>query len=157
MTLIPYETKLKRFREEQERKRNKDMSKSHRKEIAKRLKQEIDACTDPETLIRLTTQYAKVLPKQRRTRKLVEKTPITQPDRLSKRRDTGTEVDRLADAEWLLHDTVLQIEAKCRARGGWLKLTRAEKDTIKAEVIGKLTAEERAAIEALGTRSTGVA
>ncbi len=114
------------------------MSKTNRREVAKRLTQEISVTTDTDTLIRLTRQLAKVLPKQRRTRKLVERPkPI---DGL-----------KMPDGRKTLNRLVLQIEEKCKGRGGWLALKRVEKDALLAEAKATLSAEERAAIEALGT------
>jgi hypothetical protein len=55
------------------------------------------------------------------------------------------------DGNQLANRLVVQIEGKCRARGGWNALTRAEKDALLAEAKKNLTAEERAAIEALNT------
>lgn len=55
-----FEKKLARFRKEQERKK---MSKSYRREVAKKLKEKIDTATDPMVIAKLADTLAKYLPK----------------------------------------------------------------------------------------------
>ncbi len=78
-----------------------------KREIAKRLEQEIAVTTDPKTLIELTRQLAKMQPKQRLRRKPVEvkkSNPIPKPTR------TGSAVDDLSEEERLNHDVVIRAE-----------------------------------------------
>ena len=108
------------------------MSEHQINEVLKRFKEEIKKTTDPETLLKLTAEYTK-LRKQKRARKPTVAS-TTQP----------------TDGARLTHHLVVQIEAKCKGRGGWLKLSRAEKDALLAEAKATLSAEERAAVEAFG-------
>jgi hypothetical protein len=122
------------------------MSKSYRKEVLKRLQQELDATTDTKEIIRISNAIAKLTPtpKQRRTRKAsgAPKTVsrFTEP--------TGTTVDQLSEGARIVHHLVLLAEQKCKGRDGWLALTRAEKDTILAEVRATLSDGERKVLEA---------
>lgn len=130
------------------------MGTNNRREIAKRLKEEIDKATDPQTVIELSRQYAKMQPKKRRQRKPVEvkkNAPIKQTGLLSKRADTGSAVDDLSNRDWLIHAMVIEFETKEREhiiRTG-RQLTQAEKDALWAEVSGLLSAED---VEVLNTK-----
>ncbi len=132
------------------------MATNNRREVAKRLAQEIAVTTDPKTLSELTRQYAKVLPKKRSRRKPVEvkkNDPIKQAGRLSKRMHTGSAVDDLSEGDWLIHSMVVEFEAKereHRIRTG-RQLTQTEKDALLAEVQGSLSADD---LEALNTEKT---
>jgi hypothetical protein len=64
-----FSTKLARFHEEQERRRNKPMSKHIRRAVARKLKEHIDAATDPMVVAALANQLAKYLPKPTRPRR----------------------------------------------------------------------------------------
>src|SRR6266851_6461016 len=64
-----FETKLAHFQEEQERGRNKPMSKHIRRSVAKKLKETIDATTDPMVIAALANQLAKYLPKPKQPRR----------------------------------------------------------------------------------------
>jgi hypothetical protein len=69
MTLISYETKLARYHEKQERRRNRPMSKHIRRAVAKKLKEQIVATSDPMVVVALANQLAKYLPKPKQPRK----------------------------------------------------------------------------------------
>ena len=83
------------------------MGKNNLKEVIKRLKEEIEKTTDPETVIRLTEQLTKVLPKKRRVRP-----PLREPksNPIPKRPIEGSAVDDLSDDEWLIHKIVVRAE-----------------------------------------------
>ena len=112
------------------------MGKNNRREVAKRLTQEIAVTTDTKTLLELSKQLTKVLPKRRRTRK-----PLEEPKKTL----------AIPDGNQVLNRVVVEIESKCKGRGGWSALTRADKDTLLAEVKNSLSVEECAALEALDT------
>jgi hypothetical protein len=124
------------------------MSKNNKREAAKKLMEQIEATDDPKLLVKLTSALARVSPKPKRRKP-------DEPQRPRKTANpildavTGSMLDNLPDGERVLHHLVLQIEAKCRGRGGWNALTRAEKDAHLAEGTKTLSEQERAAIEAL--------
>jgi hypothetical protein len=60
---------LSRERQAQIKENKKQMGTNNRREVAKRLKEEIDKTTDPQTLIELSNLLAKMQPKKRRQRK----------------------------------------------------------------------------------------
>ncbi|SRR5258708_1215150 len=75
--LINYEAKVARFREEQERIRNKPMSKHIRRAVAKKLKESIVISTNPLEIAALANQLAKFLPRPKQAqRKRGAQTPI---------------------------------------------------------------------------------
>jgi hypothetical protein len=116
------------------------MGKTNRTEVVKRLTQEIEVTTDPKTLIELSRQLVKLLPKPKqvrgRPRKVAEEPKKNLP---------------LPDGKQVLNRLVLKVEAKCKVRGGWSALMRADKDTLLAEATKSLSAEECEALEALNT------
>lgn len=113
------------------------MSTTNRREVAKRLTREIAVTTDPETLIRLTTQLAKMLPKRAMGRP---------------RKPAGEAKQNLPapDGKEVLLRLVLQIESKIKARGGWSALARPEQEALLTEAKNSISAAERAALEAYG-------
>ncbi len=64
-----FETKFARFQEDQERKRNTPMSKNIRRAVAKKLKEQIVAATDPKVIANLANVLAKYLPKPNQPRR----------------------------------------------------------------------------------------
>ncbi len=123
-------------------------SKQHRVAVLKRLKEAIEKEKDPDRLAKLTAQFVK-LNAQKRPRKSAEEMPSVtpiKPGRLSKRTQTGSMVDQLSDAEWLIHDMVLSAEKLCKEQCVKLgrDLTEAEEAAITAEVYATLSDEERA-------------
>ena len=87
-----FETKLARFRAEQERKK---MSKSYRREVAKKLKDAIAEATDPKVIADLANALAKYLPKPK-----------------SPRRRPGTPVGPIKAKEPSIDDLVAALEKK---------------------------------------------
>jgi hypothetical protein len=83
--LIPFSTKLARFQEAQECKRNKPiMSQTVRREVAKKLKEEIKKATDPVVIAELANVLAKYLPKPKQThRRRNTQPPIEKKKELS--------------------------------------------------------------------------
>ena len=77
------------------------MSKNNRTQVARRLTEEINQTTDPQTLIELTKQLAKVLPKRRGVKK---------SNSASQRPSTGSMVDNMPEDERLTHDIVVRAE-----------------------------------------------
>lgn len=95
------------------------MSQNSRREVAKRLKEEIDKATDPKTLAELTRQYAKVMPKQRRVRKPLEE-PKKESNPIAKPTRTGSGLDDLPPEKRLVFDIVIraeQIELEAKRQG----------------------------------------
>jgi hypothetical protein len=92
--LIPFSTKLARFREQ----RNVPMSKSYRHAVAKKLKEQIDQATDPKVIADLANVLAKYLPKPKQSR-----------------RRRGIQPPIEATKERTLDDVVTEMEKKCKA------------------------------------------
>jgi hypothetical protein len=82
------------------------MSNSHRRQVAKKLKEAIDAATDPMVIAALANQLAKYLPKPK------------QP-----RRPRGTQTTKEAEPEIGLDQLVAAMEKKRKG----ITLTEAEK------------------------------
>ena len=116
------------------------MSKQHRTQMIKSLKEAMEKTKDPEMLLKLSQQAEKLMPK---------------PGKETRGRKP-TSVDSLPDGKRITHHLVMMIEAKCKGRGGWLKLSRPEKDALLAEAKKSLSKEECAAIEAFGAGSPEV-
>jgi hypothetical protein len=114
-----FATKLARFHEEQERKRNKPMSKNIRRAVARKLKEQIDAATDPKVIADLANVLAKYLPRPH------------QP-----RRKRGAQTPKEVK-EPTLNDLVAIMEKERRGMG----LTEAEKQL--AAAVEKKRKEER--------------
>ncbi len=132
------------------------MGTNNRREVAKRLAQEIAKTTDPKTLIELSSLLAKMQPTKRRQRKPVEK-PAEGPKK--KKRSlreiyTGSVYKAMSDDDLVIHHLVMLIEKRQREQGR--KFTPAERDAFVAQVLGSVPENERAAYEAL-ERYGGVA
>jgi len=76
------------------------MGNNNRREVAKRLTQEIGVTTDPKTLIELSKQLAKVLPKRRRVSEQKQQKSLR----------TGSMLDNLSEEERLTHNIVIRAE-----------------------------------------------
>lgn len=116
-----FETKLARFREAQVRKRRTPMSKSYRKDVKKKLKEAIDAATDPMVIAELSRQLAKYLPKPKQPRR---------------RRETKPPINKKEAPEITIDELVAVIEKARREKSIKLGrgLTEAEKTTITQEI-----------------------
>jgi hypothetical protein len=102
-----------------------------KREVAKRLEQEIAVTKDPKTLIELTRQHAKMQPKQRLRRKRAEKPAEgSKKNRSLREIYTGSVFDALSDEKLVIHHLVIMIENKQRELGR--KLTETEKEEIVA-------------------------
>lgn len=122
------------------------MAKNNRNEVAKRLTQEIKTTKDPQTLIELTKQLAKVLPK----RKSVAK-PTPGPK--STYVPNGSAMGSLPLGEQTLNRVVMALEdasRKCRLEQGrdW---TEVEKYVVLQQTFTAFSDNERAAYFALDT------
>ncbi len=128
------------------------MSTSHRREVAKRLKQEIDATTDPQRIIELSNALAKFTPRPRQARRGPRKVEATKsPSKVSIIDTiTGSALDELSDGKKMLFWLVKQIE-KMRKE----KKTKAEQDALIQELYAGLSERDRAALDALDTKSLG--
>jgi hypothetical protein len=124
------------------------MGKNNRREVAKRLTQEIAAATDPETLIRLTTQLTKVLPKRRRTRKpLGEPKKTTTPESTFVKGDYprgGDFLENLPMGEREFWRLILGVEAT----SGYRTMTPGEVSAFMGKMKAGFSDAERAALEA---------
>jgi hypothetical protein len=145
------------LREEQKRKKQQrlkkryGMTKSHEEKLIKSLEKSIAATDDPQLKARLTGQLTRVLTVKPEVRAKRSKDFKPSLRELYK----GSVYDEMSDGELFTHHLVVQIEAKCRNRGGWGALTRPEKDALLAEATETLSTEERAAIEMLDTEGLG--
>ena len=129
------------------------MSKHARVEAIRKLKEQLQLANDPETVLRITNQIAKLTPKPRQARRPRKSQETSAPPSgkriLILNRVTGTAVDQLSPKEKLMNYLVEEYEKRCRARGKTFSdLSRAEKDAMSAELMGSLSAEERAVLEA---------
>ncbi len=114
------------------------MGTTNKREVAKRLKEEIWKTTDPKLMVELTRQLAAISPKTtRRKRKPVEKPA----ERLKKNRSlreiyTGSVYDAMSDDKLVIHHLVLQIEKKQKTTGTqFANLTQAEQAAWSAEFL----------------------
>jgi hypothetical protein len=125
------------------------MGTSNKREVAKRLKEEILKTTDPKLMAELTRQLAAISPKTtRRNRKPVEKPQqVLKKNRSLREIYTASRCDEMSDGELVVHHLVLQIETKQKANG--TKFTKAERDALIAELKNSLSVTERAAFEGL--------
>ena len=125
------------------------MSKSYRKEVLKRLQQELNETTDTKEIIRIGNTIAKLTkPKQRRGRpsnkKPVEATPShTKLSIIG--RITGSAVDNLSDGEKVLNWLVVEVEKMQKEQHR--KFTTEEQRTVFGKLIEGLSARDRAAFE----------
>jgi len=126
------------------REKEKHMGKNNRKEVAKRLTEEILKTEDPAMVVELSRQLAKVLPKKSTPRKPVDKPKKIHSSILDVR--TGSAVDDLADWEKVRHHLVVQIEKRQRDIGR--ELTHAELVVFGEEVTKNFSEREAAALEA---------
>jgi hypothetical protein len=123
------------------------MSKQHRTEVIKILREQMEEATDPKTKVDLAKQLARLLPRPRQARRprKPEATAPTKKARSLRERYTGSVYEQMSDGDLVLHHIVLEIEK--RQRLGFLT-NRAERTAFKAEVLASLTDAERAAYEA---------
>lgn len=101
--------------------------KSHRKEVAKKLKEQIDAATDPMVIASLSNQLSKFLPRPRqarRPRKPVEAAP-SKNTWWGRILYTGPVFDAMSDAALMVHHMAVLRECK----------TQAERDEIAAKAV----------------------
>lgn len=127
------------------------MSKSYRKEVLKRLQQELNESTDTKEIIRIGNAIAKLTKPKRPVGRPPQKKPAqaapSKPSVLY--RETGSAVDSLSTKERLLNYLVVEYEKRCRAQSKpFSALSRAEKDAMYTEVMATLSDEDRAALEA---------
>ena len=125
------------------------MSQSHRKEVAKKLKDAIAAATDPNVIAQLSNQLSKYLPRPRQARR-PRKAEATPTPSSSKKvsiidRITGSTVDHLPDGEKVLHYLVVEVEKRQREQH-----REFNSEEFKAEftkLVDGLSARDRAALE----------
>jgi hypothetical protein len=122
------------------------MSKSNRKEILKRLTEEIKNTTDTKQLAELTRQFNKLssLKKDKRASTKKEVTPSNKKGSIL---DTIT--GSASDGEKMLCWLIQQIEKMQREQHR--KFTTEERTAVLDKLIEGLSARERAALEALST------
>lgn len=122
------------------------MSKQHRTQMIKSLKEAMEKTTDPEMLLKLSQQAEKLMPKPgKETRGRKPKALDVQNNNLLDAR-TGSALDSMPEGARIAYRLVLQMEK----RGGWNALTRAQKDELLDALTANLSAQERAAIEEWG-------
>lgn len=125
------------------------MGKNNRREVAKRLTQEISVTTDTATLLELSKQLTKVLPKRRRTRKPLEEEPKkkTTPEDTFVKKDYphgGDFLEKLPMGRREFWRIILGVEAA----PGVSTMTREERLSLIAKMIEGFSNTERAAFEA---------
>lgn len=123
------------------------------KELMDRLKQELDATTDTREIIRLGNFIAKLTKKFHPAPIGRPPKPKPAPVASSKpsailHKETGTAVDVLVDGARIAHHLVLLAESKCKARGGWLRLSKEQQIALLEEVKTTLSDGEREVLEA---------
>jgi hypothetical protein len=147
-----FEKKLAPFREAQERKERKPMSKQHRTQMIKSLKEAMEKTKDPEMLIKLSEQAEKLMPKpgkETRGRKPNDATTPSNKKSSILHRVTGSAVDALSDGEKVTHHLVVEFEKRQREHGR--ELAETERNALWEELKEGLSVEERAALETLNT------
>ena len=120
------------------------MSKHNRTEVIKILRQQMEATTDPQTKVDLAKQLAKLLPKPRQARRprKAEATPS------KAKRGTSPIVAKWADrlrhmeseTKRIEFSIILEVEERQKSPGC------ADIRTVLEEVMGMLSAEERAVL-----------
>ncbi len=126
------------------------MSKQHRTEVIKVLRQQMEAATDPKDKVELAKQLARLLPKPRQARRprKQEATPSnTKPSIID--RVTGSAVDELSDGAKVQQWLVEQVEKMQREQHR--KFTTEELKAMLEKLVEGLSARDRAA---LGSRNT---
>ena len=127
------------------------MSKHDRKEVAKRLREQIEETTDPEQLIKLTREYNR-LTNPRYGSKRVSRKPETTPSTTKSSiidRVTGSALDQLPDSEKVLNWLVVEIEKMQREQKR--TFTTEERRDVLEKLIDGLSAHDRAALESWNT------
>jgi len=127
------------------------MSKHDRKEVAKRLREQIEKTTDPEQLIKLTREYNR-LTNPRYGSKAVKETKPS--GKQSSSPIVAKWADRLShvepEAKRIEHSVILEVEERLKKRGIQTypptPESRALLHDVMVEVSGMLTAEERAVL-----------
>jgi len=91
--------------------------KSHRKEVAKKLKEQIDAATDPMVIASLSNQLSKFLPRPRQARRprKPEATSPTKNTWWGSKLYTGPVYDAMTDNELIVHHMGRLRECKTQA------------------------------------------
>jgi len=101
--------------------------KSHRKEVAKKLKEHIDAATDPMVIASLSNQLSKFLPRPRQARR-PRKPEATSPSKKTwwgRIIYTGSVFDAMSDVDLMVHHMAVLRECK----------TQTERDEVIAEAV----------------------
>src|SRR6266852_4491675 len=124
--------------------------KSHRKEVAKKLKEQIDAATDPMVIATLSNQLSKFLPRPRQARR--PRKPEAAPSKAKVSlltRIHHNAVDDLSPTKKFSHFIVIEFEKgrKEHRKSTGRELTEAEKETlwvyVQCFMVGQLTEEDR--------------
>jgi hypothetical protein len=123
--------------------------KSHRKEVAKKLQEQIAATTDPKLIIELSNQLSKFLPRPRQARR-PRKPEATSPTKKARSLRELCPDSQSSHGNLVLNYLVVQIEK--RRKAGELQ-TKAEYAAFVVETLKSLTDEDRAAYEALCTEA----
>jgi hypothetical protein len=129
------------------------MSKSNRKEILKRLTEEIKNTTDPKQLAELTRQFNKLssLKKEKRASSRAETTTPSNTKLSIIDRVTGSAVDTLSDGRKVINWLVCEVEKMQREQHR--KFTAEERKAMFDKLIAGLSARDRAALESADTRN----
>lgn len=128
--------------------------KSHRKEVAKKLQEQIAATTDPKLIIELSNQLSKFLPRPRQARR-PRKPEATSPSAKTwwgREIYTGSVFDAMTDNELIVHHMVVLCEKKKKV--GECK-TKAEREVVIAEVLESLPESQRAGFKVTLERDGG--
>jgi hypothetical protein len=124
------------------------MSLSHRREVAKKLKDAIEQATDPQVIAQLSNQLSKYLPRPRQSRR---RRGIPPPIKANKTSSVVAKwADRLShlpeDEERIQLSLILEFEERDRQRrrSTGQTFTEGEQRALLQELMGSLSAEERA-------------
>jgi len=136
------------------------MGRDARREAIVKLREQIAACKDdPKTLVSLTRQLNKMLPKKKAamgrprnetpTRKTLAKDAAAQAAESTYVRN-GSALDNMPLGKQTSHRMVLALEAEDKRRGfaGLPAMTAEEQAVFLAQVVGGFSDTERAALEA---------
>jgi hypothetical protein len=122
------------------------MSKQHRTEIIKVLRQQMEEATDPNTKVELAKQLAKLLPKPRQARR-PRKTETTPPSN-KKGSILDTITGSASDGEKMFNWLVQQVE---KLRKEQPSFTPEERKIVLDKLFAGLSARDRAALESRNT------
>jgi hypothetical protein len=125
------------------------MSQSHRKEVAKKLKEAIEQATDPNVIAQLSSQLSKYLPRPKQPRRRRGTPPPLKANKTSAVVVKWAErLNHLPEEKRIEFSVILEYEERERAkrRTTGQTFTEADNRALLTELMGSLSEEERAVL-----------